>query len=195
MKYLLPVIILACMLTSCGEDQEPFQEISDEPLKAGFRVENGFIQYDGDNHAAPEFKAGESQVAVKFPTPLLNSVQGKAIEGLSYYIWDLPDSASASLFQGSLNGGPGELLITRDISGDLSGMDWNTLDFNEQLVIDANMDLWVTLTFYHSVDAGIIGCDKGPQIANGALQLNQEWGSWDPFFVDVNWNIRIKYEN
>jgi len=71
----------------------------------------------------------------------------------------------------------------------LTSGQWNTHILTEDIEI-GNEDLWISLAFTNPSSSKLIGCDAGPQVANGAMMLRGSDTSWSPFEYNVNWNIR-----
>jgi hypothetical protein len=153
------------------------------------------LHYDGVNASAPIFNAGTNQVAVKFRSDRVAQYNQGNLSEIRFFMANRPESCQLDIYQGTAdNNMPGARIYSADLSSQVSAGAWNRYILDQSLTID-NDDLWITLTFDHPASLPIIGCDLGPQVANGALILNGSGTVWEAYpSANINWNIRAGFQ-
>jgi len=173
----ISISLLFLILCSCGNDDSQF-DFSD-----------GIVHYDGENQDAPVFTAGRNDVAVRFPSALLRSLIGKKLIEVDFFIYEISESCQIIIYEGGSSKTPGTIVYTADVENQLTSDQWNKHILIEDVEI-GNEDLWISLSFTNPSSSKLIGCDSGPQVADGARILRESDTSWASFEFNVNWNIR-----
>ena len=152
------------------------------------------LHHDGNNGSAPILSAGTNHVGVMFTGDQVAQYNGGNLSEIQFFMANIPGSCQLDIYQGSEdNHMPGTKIYSADLTSEIAANTWNRHTLNQDFAIDTE-DLWVTLTFVHPRSLGLIGCDLGPQITNGALILNASETSWVSYpFANINWNIRAGF--
>ena len=177
---LIPFLFFLIALLGC-EDTDDFQ------------TSLALLHHDGDNGSAPILNAGTNHVGVMFTSNQVAQYNQGDLSEIQIFMANIPESCQLDIYQGSEdNHMPGTKIYSADLSSGIA-RGWNRLVLDQPLAIDSE-DLWVTLTFNHPVSLGLIGCDLGPQVTNGALILNASQTSWIAYTnANINWNIRAGF--
>ena len=173
--YLLAFLFLV----SCGED---------DVIPADRTV----LNYDGDNITAPTLAGGLYEFAARFPPVLVSNVEGRSIEQVSFYLYEVPTQLYINISTDETPSLPGEILNTQLVTN-LTPNSWNTITLNEPYPLDGSA-VWVGIEVTIDDLIQTVGCDAGPANANGDWLYNESERSWDTFRnlngESVNWNIR-----
>jgi len=159
-----------------------------------FDYDPGSMHYDGVNANAPFLPAGTTIAAAKFPHNVLKLYDGKQIETVDLYIYDLPASAILVFYGTGNNNSPGTKLFEKDISTEIDTFRWNTVTLDTPFQIPASGDLWIALRVTDPEALQVIGCDAGPNKEGGDWLYQSDDEQWRTFRDrspdDINWNIR-----
>ncbi|MEM6726131.1 MAG: hypothetical protein AAF598_18960 [Bacteroidota bacterium] len=156
------------------------------------------LRHDAANLDSPSLPGGTYEASARFSTSDLTEADEGTLEAVEVYIQDLPNTASVKIYssQGGLE--PSTLIYESSIIGSLQSNAWNTHELSSTIVVDATMDLWVTVAFSHVSDQRTIGCDPGPAVVNGDWLFDAVDNQWQPLRIrtnggiDINWNIRAR---
>lgn len=152
------------------------------------------LHHDGENVSAPVLEAGTNRVGVMFTGNQVAQYNQDNLTEIQFFLANVPESCQLDIYQGTEgNHLPGTRIYSADISSNVVGRAWNRYILDQELTLTSE-DLWITLTFDHPVNLGLIGCDLGPQVTNGALILNAPGTSFVAYpFANINWNIRAGF--
>ena len=183
MKYV--TILLACsamLFLSCKDDAIDFD------------YDPGAIHYDGVNANAPFLPAGTTEAAARFPHDVLKRYEGKQIEAVDLYIYDIPASATLIFYGSGSSKKPGSSLFEAEITNEMGVSRWNTVTLDPPFQVPANGDLWIALRVMNAEAIQVIGCDAGPNKEGGDWLYQSDDGQWRTFrdrsTDNINWNIR-----
>ncbi|MCI4668856.1 MAG: hypothetical protein MRZ79_12035 [Bacteroidia bacterium] len=185
MQRLILAISISVLLVSCG----------DGGLTPGPEVEAPFeaLNYDGSNQDAPEFEGTQDLAgAVMFPSNIISAFEGNKLAKVQYYIKEKPSSANIKIYSSTSNGGPGNLIYSASISGEIAADSWNEHELTNTVTLTRD-DLWISIEFSHVNTQRTLGCDEGPAVSNGDwLLIDGQWEILSQFAptVNINWNIR-----
>jgi len=179
-KYLVFGVFL--MLAACKEDMIDFD------------YDPGLMHYDGVNANAPFLPTGMNEAAAKFHADVLKLYEGKTIEAVELYIYDVPTTCSLVFYGSGNNNTPGSLLFEKDITAQLDTSTWNTIPLDTPFAIPTAGDIWIALRSTHDEPLQVIGCDAGPTKDGGDWLFQSSDGQWRTFRDrspdNINWNIR-----
>ena len=181
MKYRFLLLLFSLtFILSCGEDEDPIP--SDRTI----------LNYDGDNITAPNMIDGLYEFAVRFPPVLTRNVQGRSIEQVSFYIYEIPDQVYLNISSDRTPTLPGQILNTQMLNN-LSPNSWNTITLDTPFNLDGTA-VWVGIEVFHDRQMQSVGCDAGPAQENGDWLYVEADQTWDTFRntlgESINWNIR-----
>ena len=179
MKRLLYFLVLASLIISCGDDDNP--------------VSDNVLQYDGQNANSPIFEAGSHEAAARFPSFITNDLDGKGIASIDIFVYDVPREFYFNVYSGGSAAGPGQLIFSEEVSAEMQPNRFNLLTFDPPIPIDG--ELWLSASWTQISTQQVIGCDAGPANPNGDwLFLSTDNENWSTFRdrggESVNWNIR-----
>jgi hypothetical protein len=159
-----------------------------------FGIPLALLHHDGNNGSAPILNAGTNHVGVMFTGDQVAQYNQGNLSEIQFFMANIPESCQLDIYQGTENNHlPGTKIYSADVTSEIAARTWNRHVLDQELTVDRE-DLWVTLTFTHPLSAGLIGCDLGPQVANGALILNASETSWQAYtLANINWNIRAGF--
>ena len=155
-------------------------------------IENS-LGYDGANFNSPQFPNGSHEAAARFPSFITNDLQGKGIQSIEIFVYNVPLSFSFNVYSGGSAAGPASLIFTEEVSSQMSPNSFNTLSFDNPIPIDG--EIWLSASWEQTTTEQVIGCDSGPANPNGDwLFLSSDQERWTTFRdrggESVNWNIR-----
>lgn len=180
LKHLLIFALGAMTFLSCGDDESPIP--SDRTV----------LNYDGPNFAAPSLGAGLHEFAARFTNVLLRNVEGRSIEQVSFYLYNVPSQVYINISNDLTPTQPGNILNTQLVTN-LQANSWNTVTLNEPFLLDGT-PVWIGLEVTLNSRMQTIGCDEGPANPNGDWLYMESDLAWDTFRnwnqESVNWNIR-----
>jgi len=111
-KLLFLFLSLAVILPACKDDDDVINE--------------NVLQYDGDNLSAPVFEEGVSEPAVYFPSNYLQSYIGKRINGIEFFVADIPAEMEIKILQAGSGNTPGLPLFSAVVPvADVTPTAWN----------------------------------------------------------------------
>ncbi|MEM9885751.1 MAG: hypothetical protein AAF849_07660 [Bacteroidota bacterium] len=174
------VLILPLVFVACGEDGDDEPELSN------------VLQYDGPPFSGPELPFGEHVFAVRFGEEELKDYIGKSLEEVTFYAGEQPEQTSVIIYGEGTNTTPGDELYSANINN-LSLPNWNDHVLANPIEITGE-DLWLAVKVVHLGFQRSIGCDQGPNVANGDWLFRGDDREWKSFSAttpeSVNWNIR-----
>lgn len=172
--FLLPLVF------SCGED-------------GGIEGDN-VLHYDGANVTAPTLPPGVYVPAIRFPQNLMRNVEGRSIEAVSIYMYEVPEVVRLVLAYDRSPQEPTGAIYQEDITDQLSSNSWSTVNLSTPYGI-SGAALWAGLQMNILSPVQTIGCDSGPANANGDWLFDgfdQQWLKFqDRSGESINWNIRV----
>ena len=179
-KYLVFAVCLA--LVACKDDMIDFD------------YDPGSMHYDGVNANAPFLPAGTNEAAAKFHKDVLKLYEGKQIEAVDLFIYDIPATCTLVFYGNGSNNTPGSQLLAKEITTQLDTSGWNTIVLDTPFAIPASGDLWIALRTVNDEAVQVIGCDAGPTKDGGDWLFQSDDGLWRTFRDrspdNINWNIR-----
>jgi hypothetical protein len=180
-----PVVAVACALTllsatGCNDDDD-----GGDPTDPGGST-TVVLHYDNDNVTAPLLAAGTYEAAARFTTADTQGLEDGELIEVRFFIATAADSCVVSVYGDSGSDTPGALLYSDDVTGSVTGGEWNTHTLDDPVPIPDG-DLWIAIRFAHAGGQQTIGCDNGPADPNGRWLWD---ATWTPFAANINWNIR-----
>ena len=182
LKYLLILLLGIALTVGCGDDGE------------GEPEGPNILNYDGDNFTAPTLPDGLYEFAIRFPAVLVRNVEGRSIEQVSFYLYEIPSQLYINISPDFTPTLPGEIVNTQRVT-DLRRNSWNTVTLDTPYLLDGN-PVWVGIEVTQNSTLQTVGCDAGPANANGDWLYDEEFQNWETFRSrtndneSVNWNIR-----
>jgi hypothetical protein len=86
----------------------------------------------------------------------------------------------------------GNLIHSQDLTG-LTFEEWNTIELDAAVQIDASTELWIGYETEHPAGDFPAGCDAGPAVAGYGDMITLDGSSWESmsnaYGLDYNWNI------
>ena len=153
------------------------------------------LSYDGDNATGPILPPGQHEAAVRFPSSFLEDYIGRSIIETSFFIGVLPAGCILKIYGEGSSSGPGSLLLEADVSDDIVAGAWNQLNITTPIEITGE-DIWISVELIHNQSQQSIGCDAGPNQANGDWLFLSTDNNWEPYTArtgeSINWNIRAR---
>jgi hypothetical protein len=157
------------------------------------------LNYDGDNVTAPQLPPGRNRFAAYFPPVETAPFVGRSLEGVTFYMSDIPLSTRVTVYQvapGILD--PGATPVyTRDITNRVTTIGWTEDRIIPAIPIEADRAIWLVVEV--ELDNGepfSVGCDAGRNYTSDgdllSLSTNPSWQSFGTINPGetVNWNIR-----
>lgn len=184
MKRVLFFLLLSIFAFSCEDDDDLTADLF----------------YDRGENDAPALNAGEYLAAVRFPASEMAQFQGRNLEGVEYYLQELPNQAEVRVYQGGTGSEPGTLIYSKSLTTEMERDSWNlhTPDTDVELTGE---ELWIAVRIVLNDVAATVGCDVGPATADGDwfnADSNNQWETFRSFTggdVNINWNIRGHVSN
>lgn len=179
MKKLWILAMLAVLaFSTCKKDDEP----------------QNLLSYDGPNATGPLLEAGDYEAAARFPAAQTSRFEGRRLEEVTWFMGLRPASCKINIYGPGSGNAPGALLYAAEIQpNSLQVPDWNIHRLSPTLPIDGE-ELWISIAFTHTQQQQSIGCDAGPNRANGDWLFDSNDGQWRTYIQrtqeNVNWNIR-----
>ncbi|MCG8328320.1 MAG: hypothetical protein MI974_11575 [Chitinophagales bacterium] len=190
MKRIFPFLFLGVVLlfTACQDDDDGPQPQPTDDLLA----------YDGDNNTGPLLDAGNYEAAVLFPANIIQDYTGRKLNAVTFFIGELPANCEVRVYEGTTNDGrPSNLIFASDVTNGLVAPSWNRLFLDPPITL-AEDDIWLSIALTHNQQQQSIGCDAGPNQANGDWLYDNSDGEWITYIQrtqeSVNWNIRGELE-
>lgn len=153
------------------------------------------LSYDGDNATGPLLPAGEYEAAVRFPSSILDDYKGRDLVEASFFIGILPAGCVLKIYGEGSTGSPGDLIFEADVTNDIVAGAWNRLTLGTPIEITGE-DIWISVALTHDQTQQSIGCDAGPNQANGDWLYQSSDNAWEPYIArtgeSINWNIRAE---
>ena len=180
-KLIYCLSILAITLSySCQNDDD------DGPLSTT-------LSYDGENFSGPLIPAGVNEAAVRFTSDFLRDYVGRDLIEVSFFLGALPAGCVLKIYGEGTSTTPGNLLLEADVTTDVVSSAWNILTLGAPIEITGE-DIWISVELTHNQAQQSIGCDSGPNQANGDWLFLENDNNWETYISrtseSVNWNIR-----
>ena len=181
-KILLLMIMGMSLLvySGCGKDDN---NPADENL----------LRYDGENATGPLLAAGNYETAVRFTRAQTEPFSGRKLIGVRWFTGPLPAACELRVYGKGQGNTPGTLLYSANVINQVRAFGWTYHTLSTPVTIEAD-DLWISVAFTHSQQGQSIGCDAGPNRANGDWIFDEALGEWQTYTArtgeSVNWNIR-----
>ncbi len=179
----LSLLLLVCTLifaTSCKDDDDT-------------NPDETILSYDGDNFSGPLLPAGTNEAAILFPASTMAQHVGKRLTQVEYYMGAQPAGASVIVSGPGTNSTPGSIIYDADVTNSIRFPEWNTHTLANPIEIDGT-DLWISVGLLHNNQQQSIGCDSGPNNANGDWLYQEVDNTWETYIdrtdESINWNIR-----
>ena len=106
-----------------------------------------------------------------------------------------PQSAEIRIYGEGSPSFPGTLLYAAVVTDQIRTLQWNEHTLSTPVDMTGD-DLWISVALTHASEQQSIGCDSGPNVANGDWLFQSADGQWDTYRnrtgESVNWNIRGK---
>ena len=182
LKYFL-LVLFGILFLACSDDND------NEP--DGTNV----LNYDGDNFTAPTLASGLYEFAVRFPSIITRNVDGRQIEQVSFYLYDIPNALYINLSPDLTPTLPGDIVNTQRV-GNLQANSWNTVTLDTPYLLDGS-PVWIGIEVDLPQQMQSVGCDAGPANGNGDWLYDEDNREWATFSArtnnneSVNWNIRV----
>lgn len=175
--------------SSCGEDDDNNNGPDLETLN-----------YDGNNVTAPALERGSRTFAAYFPANEVQSLVGRKLARVDFWLQDIPDATSVVIYSvGDNDRAPGPQLYRIDLTQRINNTGWyeHLIPAASQVEIPAE-GLWLAVETIAPTDRfQSIGCDNGANFnPNGDRMLPPTGGTWTSFSEvtsggeTINWNIR-----
>lgn len=174
-------------LFACGGEQLSPEPVIEAPLVA--------LNYDSSNQDAPSLAGATTyEGAIRIPKDDLGSAVNGTISEVYFYIQELPQSASLKIYSGSTGDTPATQIYAAVISSEIEADTWNTHTLRQAVSVPDD-DIWISVTFAHTLDQRTLGCDVGPANPNGDWLYSNSTGEWTRLntlspAISINWNIR-----
>jgi len=156
------------------------------------------LQYDGDNATGPLLPAGEYEAAVRFPASFTKDYVGRFIESISFFIGIPPAGLTVVIYEEGTASQPGNVIFEQTVNvSALSTPNWNQLNLPTPIEIFEE-DIWISIALTHDQQQQSIGCDAGPNRANGDWLFQDSDNDWRTYTErtgeSINWNIRANLQ-
>lgn len=177
--FLLP----ALLFVACQDDDDG----------GGQQGPEAELSFDGPNDTGPILTAGTYEAAVRFPADFLQEYRGRELESVSFFLGQQPAACELRIYEGSnANDSPANLIYQLDVTSGIAVPSWNRVALDN--IIIGEEDLWLSVFLTHNQRQQSIGCDAGPNRANGDWLFFSGDGQWRSFVdrtqENINWNIR-----
>jgi hypothetical protein len=183
MKRIYLLFLFPVFLFSACQDDDDTQNIPDDNILA----------YDGENSTGPLLEEGYYEAAVLFPASTIQQYSGRSLEAVTFFMGDYPAACEVRIYEGTTDGRPASLIFSSNVTNGIAAPSWNSLVLDPPIVL-ADEDIWLSVALTHNRDQQSIGCDAGPNQANGDWLYDDADGQWLPYTQrtpeSVNWNIR-----
>ena len=181
MKKLTFLLVVGILLSiGCKKDNE----------------ESFAFQYDGPNLTGPILEPGYHEAAARFTSNETAAFAGKQLTSVSFFMGVVPQQVEVIIYAEGDDNTPGAELYRANVTTGIQTPEWNEHILSTPIDIDGN-DLWLSIGLTHNQPSQSIGCDAGPNVANGDWLFKASDNLWSPFGTripgeSVNWNIRGK---
>ncbi len=174
----------------------------DDPIPDG----EATLKYDGNNNSGPELEAGYHELAVYFPSGTMSAYKDWKLSEVTWFSGGVDpnvsnDSCAVKIYgAGNSSTEPGALLYEVDVTGTLianTDGQWRIHLLPTPLTVSGD-GIWISLAIRQDSKRQFIGCDAGPNVANGDWLFQDADNQWKTYVErtteSVNWNIRAKVE-
>ena len=179
---LIAVVLGGVLLTSCNDDDN-----------VDFEFDPDLMHFDGANNTAPFLREGTAEAGAFFDADIVAMYEGKRIDAVEFYIYDVPDDAEIRIYAAGANNRPGQLLYDQTIIAALQPNQWNSIPLLAPLDLSTT-GIWVCLWSSQQQALQVIGCDSGPAKTGGDWLFESSDNQWLSFRSrsgdSINWNIR-----
>lgn len=151
------------------------------------------LHYDSENfgNALGVSSGGTIYSAVYFPSQMLASYVGYAIDSIDVFIFDLPTATTLYIYGEGTTTSPGNVIAQQSISN-LSSHSWNRVALAEPILINGS-GIWISIQAEHEASQYPLGCDNGPANSPNGCWISMDGTEWSPmtdYNMNFNWNIR-----
>jgi len=182
----LRLLALALALAVVGACNDDSSDTMNPPGGGGTFL----LQYDGPQDASPNLTGNVTyEAAARFTSTQTAALMGGTLTQVQFFIQTVPDLCRVKIYGPGTATMPGALLYVQDVTSSVIGGSWNTHDLLSDVTITGG-DIWISIEFTDTATQTTIGCDPGPANPNGNWFYDSGVGSWAPFSVSVNWNVR-----
>lgn len=151
------------------------------------------LRYDGDNATGPLLNAGEYETAARFTTVQTTPFSGRNLIGVRWYTGPKPVTCEVRIYGEGITNNPGSLLYSANVINQVRDFGWTEHTLPSPITLDGS-ELWISIAFTHDSRTQSIGCDAGPNRANGDWIFDASVNEWQTYRSrtgeSVNWNIR-----
>lgn len=151
------------------------------------------LRYDGDNFNAPLLEEDLYEAAARFPAAITSQYIGQRLTQVSYYMAGTPQQTTLRIYSGGSASEPGQIVYEGSLTGSITQNTFNAHVLDTPVEITGE-DLWLSIRFRQNRTLQTIGCDQGPNDANGDWLYQESDGRWLTFNQRtgerINWNIR-----
>lgn len=155
-------------------------------------IECDTLHFDGDHQANMGLSnGGPFKIAVHFPASIVNPVVSGTVEKLQFYIGELPTSYVLKIWSEGTATGPGNELLSLDVTNQLIPFSWNFVTLNTPVIVETT-GFWAGCAVNHASGKHPVGCDQGTANINGNW-ISVGTGGWmhNPGYTNLgNWNFR-----
>jgi len=162
----------------------------DGVMAPGGNTQTLLLNYDGAQDSSPNLAGNTTHEAAARFTPVETAgMVGGELTEVRFFIFTVPDSCKVKVYGAGTATTPGALLYSADVTASVVGSGWNSHVLTSPVTVTGD-DIWISIEFRDTVTQPTIGCDPGPAVPDGNWLYSSSSGSWAPFFVSVNWNVR-----
>jgi len=180
---LLLLILSVALVAGCKKDDIPDG--------------NATLKYDGGNATGPLLDAGYHELGVYFPSSTMGGYTNWKLTEVTFFMGGLADSVVVKIYDEGGGNAPGSLLYEKDVTGTIVINEWQEHLLPTPMNI-TGAGVWVCVGLKHNEEKQSIGCDSGPNNANGDWIYQDTDLQWLTYVQrtgeSVNWNIRAVVE-
>jgi len=159
-------------------------------IDPGVTRKGALLHYDGVQVNSPNLPGNTTyEAAARFTPATLGGLANGDLVKVLFHISTPPDNCKVKVYGPGTADTPGSLLYSADVTTSVVGASWNSHVLANPVRVP-NGDLWISIEFTDATMQRTIGCDSGPAVPDGNWLFDSGNGSWAPFFVSVNWNVR-----
>ncbi len=178
-RFLL-LAVSVILIASCKKD---------DPIPDG----EATLKYDGDNLTGPLLAAGYHELAVYFPSTKMSEYKDWKLTEVTWFMGGFADSLVVKIYDEGTANTPGAVLYEADVTGTTILNQWQEHLLPTALTVSGD-GVWISIGARHDTDKQSIGCDAGPNQANGDWHYQEADSEWKTYVQrtaeSVNWNIR-----
>ena len=163
------------------------------------------LRYDGENFSGPELEAGYHELAIYFPSSTMSQYSNWKLSEINFFAGGVDlsvstDSCAVKIYDAGSSNTPGALLYEANVTGTLTANldgQWRQHLLPTPLTVSGD-GIWIALAIRQDTKRQFIGCDSGPNQANGDWLFQGSDNQWQSYVQrtseSVNWNIRAFVE-